>query len=287
MGIKVGKTLRFGFHISISGGLSKVLKRAKAKGCQTIQLFSRNPRGWKYRDLDGDEAKALRKGISDSGIVPVFLHMPYLPNLAAPDENLFTRSLESLMEELRRAPLIGAQYVIMHVGRRLGSTEKQSFKRVASGVNVALSEIHNSTGLLLETTAGMGSEIGYRFTQMARIMEAIEQKGRVGVCLDTAHTFEAGYDWSSKAGLEEGLNEFEREIGFQRLKLIHLNDSKTPLGSRVDRHWHIGKGFIGMEGMRMLINHPKLSALPAIMETPRTNDKDDLANLRVVKRLST
>ena len=286
MGIKVGKTLRFGFHISIGGGLSKVLKRAKAKRCQTIQLFSRNPRGWKYGSLNGEEAEALRTGIPDSGISPVFLHMPYLANLAAPDRGLFRKSVESLMEELRRAPQIGAQYVVMHVGRRLGTTEKRSFKRVASGVNTALSRIDNHVGLLLETTAGMGSEIGHRFTQIAEIIRNIEQKERVGVCLDTAHAFQAGYDWSTKEGLEVGVEEFGREIGFQKLKLIHLNDSKTPLGSRVDRHWHIGKGFIGMEGMRMLINHPRLSGLPAIMETPRTSDKDDLANLRVVKRLS-
>jgi len=286
LGIKVGKKLRFGFHISISGGFSKVLKRAGAKQCQTIQLFSRNPRGWKYRSLDGEEAEALRAGLPDSGIGPVFLHMPYLANLAAPSRGLFKKSLESLEEELRRAPLIGAQYVVMHVGHRLGSTEKHTFKRVASGVNGALSEVDNHVCLLLETTAGMGSEIGHTFAQVARVIDSIEQKDRVGVCLDTAHAFEAGYDWSSKEGLEEALDGFGREIGFQKLKLIHLNDSKTPLGSRVDRHWHIGKGFIGMDGMRMLINHPKLSGLPAIMETPRTSDEDDLANLRVVKRLS-
>lgn len=286
MAVKVGKKLRFGFHISIAGGLSKVLKRAEAKRCQTIQLFSRNPRGWKYRSLDEKEAEALRAGISDSGISPVFLHMPYLPNLAAPETAMFKTSVDSLIEELKRAPSIGAGYVVMHVGRRLHSTEESALDRVASGVNAALREVDNSVALLLETTSGMGSEIGYRFGQIGEIIERVEQNERVGVCLDTAHAFEAGYDLSSGEGLEGALAEFEKEIGLNRLKLVHLNDSRTPLDSRVDRHWHIGKGFIGMEGMRRLINHPRLSGFPAIMETPRKSDREDLANLRVAVRLS-
>jgi len=284
--VKVGSRLRLGFHISIAGGLSKVLKRAEAKRCQTIQLFSRNPRGWKYRSLDEKEAGLLRGGILDSNIGSVFLHMPYLANLATPDRSMFNKSVESLSEELRRAPLIGADYVVIHVGRRLHSTEKSALSRVASGMNAALCEVGNSAGLLLEITSGMGTEIGYRFSQIGRIIDRVEQKERVGVCLDTAHAFEAGYDLSSEEGLEESITEFEKEIGLNRLKLIHLNDSRTSLGSRVDRHWHIGKGFIGMKGMRRLINYPELSGLPAIMETPRKSDREDLTNLRVAVRLS-
>jgi deoxyribonuclease-4 len=146
--------------------------------------------------------------------------------------------------------------------------------------------VDNEAILLLETTAGMGTEVGYRFGQIARILDESKHGSRLGVCLDTAHTFEAGYDWSTAKGFDKAAREFKREIGFPALRVIHLNDSKTPLGSRVDRHWHIGKGSIGEDGMRRLINHPPFSKLPGIMETPRKSDKDDLANLRVARRLS-
>ena len=278
--------MRFGFHISIAGGLSKVPGRAEAKNCQTIQLFSRNPRGWKYRKLDLDEAALLRRGLKERKIRPVFLHMPYLANLASPDRDLRRLSVKSLIEELHRAPLVGAKYVVCHIGRRLASTEAKAIERVTAGIDDALSRTGNDAGLLLETTAGMGSEVGCDFGQIGRILKGVTQKTRVGVCLDTAHVFQAGYEISTEEGLRQILREFRAEIGLGKLKLIHLNDSKTPLGSRVDRHWHIGKGQIGMEGFERLLKHPALARLPVIMETPRTNDREDLVNLRTVERLA-
>lgn len=278
--------MKFGFHISIAGGLSKVPGRAEAKHCRTIQLFSRNPRGWRYRSLDQNEAESLREGLKDRKISPVFVHMPYLANLASPDPGMRKLSVASLVEELRRAPVLGAEYVVIHLGKRLGSSEESGLARVAQGINTALSRVRNGAGLLLEMTSGMGSEVGFSFSQVRQIIDGVKEKKRVGLCLDTAHVFQAGYDISTKSGLETTIDELEREVGLGRLRLIHLNDSKTPLGSRVDRHWHIGKGHIGMDGMRGFINHPALRGLPAIMETPRRGDQDDLANLRVVERLS-
>jgi deoxyribonuclease-4 len=278
--------LRFGFHISIQGGLSRVLERARLKRCETIQFFSRNPRGWKYSELDPDEAEALKKGLAPQKISPVFLHMPYLANLASPDARMIERSVESLVEELSRAPVVGADYVVTHVGTRLNSEEEPALERVACAVNDALSRVGGRTSVLLEMTSGAGTEVGYTFGQIARIIAGVGDKTRVGVCLDTAHAFEAGYDLSCPEGLEKTLEEFEDEIGLRKLVLIHLNDSKTPLGSRVDRHWHIGKGYIGMKGMEGLLRHQALQGLPAIMETPRKSDREDLANLKTVERLT-
>lgn len=278
--------MKFGFHISIAGGLSRVPERAEAKNCQTIQLFSRNPRGWKYRDLDLDEAALMRRGLKARRIRPVFLHMPYLANLASPDPALRRLSVASLAEELRRAPLVGARYVVCHIGRKLGSAEKKAIERITKGIDSAFLLVGDGAGLLLETTAGMGSEIGCTFGQLGRIIGGVAQEKRVGVCLDTAHVFQAGYDISTEQGLGMTLAEFRQEIGLSKLKLLHLNDSRTSLGSRVDRHWHVGKGQIGMEGFRRLLKHSAFMRLPAIMETPRTDDRDDLANMRMVERLS-
>lgn len=277
--------MRFGFHISIAGGFSKVVERAKKKRCETIQLFSRNPRGWKYTPLDKEDVKKFRKDIENSNIHPVVLHMPYLPNLASPDPDLFKRSIDSLIEDLKRAEYLGASYLITHVGSRLDSSEEQAIIRMAEGINQGLKRVKNKVILLLENTAGQGTEIGYSFSHIARIIRLIEDKRRIGVVLDTAHAFEAGYDFRTEEALNKTLKEFDRSIGLKRLKLLHLNDSKTDIGSRVDRHWHIGEGKIGEEGFKNIVNHPLLKDLPGIMETPRKSDKEDLKNMAKIRSL--
>lgn len=277
--------MRFGFHISIAGGLSKVPQRAIAKGCETIQIFSRNPRGWNYSPLPQLEVEKFRSGISQKGIEPVVVHMPYLPNLANPQPESYRRSLDSLCEDLRRADLVGARYLVMHVGSSLGESKPIAIERIVKGINEAFQLVENGVILLLENTAGAGTEIGDRFESFKLIFEGIFPKERIGVCLDTAHLFEAGYDLSSPQGLEKALQELDQLVGRQRLYLLHLNDSKTPCGSRSDRHWHIGEGHIGLEGFKRIVNHPKLRDLPGIMETPRKSEKDDLRNMEVIRGL--
>ena len=277
--------MRFGFHISIAGGLSKVPQRAKAKGCETIQIFSRNPRGWKYSPLPPEEVEGFRAGIVQEGIEPVVVHMPYLPNLAHPQPEPHRRSLDSLCADLRRAALLGAQYLVMHVGSSLGGERGKAIERIAQGINEAFQMVENGVILLLENTAGAGTELGDRFESFQLIFEGITSKERVGICLDTAHLFEAGYDISSPQGLEDALEELDRLVGMQKLHLLHLNDSKTPCGSRADRHWHIGEGEIGLEGFRRIVNHPRLRDLPGIMETPRKSEQDDLRNMEVIRGL--
>ncbi len=277
--------MRFGFHISISGGLNKVLERAKIRGCETIQIFSRNPRGWRYTKLNLSEVEIFKKAIAENGIYPLFVHMPYLPNLATKAKDIFKKSVDSLITELERCQILGIPFLIMHVGKRMTGTEEEGIRRVAEGINSAFGKIKNKVILLLENTAGMGSEIGYKFEQIKEIIELVEEKNRIGVVLDTAHTFEAGYELRDKEGLDRTLREFDSLIGLKRLYCLHLNDSKTDFSSRVDRHWHIGKGKIGLEGFRLIVNHPLLRHLPGIMETPKDDTRLDLMNMRQIRAL--
>lgn len=277
--------MRFGFHISISGGLSKVVGRAEIRGCETIQFFSRNPRGWGIEPLDPDDVEAFRRSVRSSGLYPLFLHLPYLPNVASKDSKFYSRSIDSIVIDLQRAEKLGASYLIIHIGHRMESTESEAEAAVVEAINQAFARVRNGTILLLENTAGQGSEIGYEFNQIQRILRKVDESQRIGVCLDVAHAFEAGYDLSSKEGIEQTLDVFDRTIGLGRLHLLHLNDSKTPLGSRKDRHWHIGEGYIGLEGFRYLVNHPLLRHLPGIMETPRKDTVEDLKNMKVIRGL--
>ena len=277
--------MRFGFHISIAGGFSKVVERARVRGCETIQFFSRNPRGWKYSPLNKKEVEEFRLSVRSAGLSPIFLHMPYLPNIASLKSKFYKRSIRSVSTDLQRAERLGAQYLIIHIGHRMESSEDEAIEAVSAGINQAFEKVKNSVTLLMENTAGQGTEIGSNFDQIKKIIEGVEENGRLGVCLDTAHTFEAGYDLSNKNGLDRTLEKFDEMIGLKRLHLLHLNDSKTPLGSRKDRHWHIGEGYIGLEGFRNLVNHPLLKNLPGIMETPRKDTVEDLKNMDVIRSL--
>lgn len=277
--------MRFGFHISIAGGFSKVVERAEKRECETIQLFSRNPRGWAYNPLDKREVNRFREELSHTAISPLFVHMPYLPNLASSDRNLYGKSLDALQSDLQRASSLGAPYLIIHVGHRVHLSEDQAINRIADGINKAFRKVRNSVVLLLENTAGQGTEVGHRFSHLRKIIQAVDEKVRMGVCLDTAHAFGAGYDLSTTGGLERTLAEFQEEIGLGRLHLIHLNDTRSPLGGHVDRHWHIGQGNIGLDGFRNIVNHPLLVHLPGIMETPRKDDVEDQRNMKVIRKL--
>ena len=277
--------MRFGFHISIAGGFSKVVERAHARGCETLQLFSRNPRGWKYSPLNKKDVEEFRSSIRSSALFPIFLHMPYLPNIASFKSKFYKQSIHSIATDLQRAEQLGAQYLIIHIGHRMESSEDQAIESVSQGIDQAFEKVKNEVILLLENTAGQGTEIGYTFDQIKKIIEGVHDHQRMGVCLDTAHTFEAGYDLSDKDGIERTLGNFDQTIGLKRLHLLHLNDSKTPLGSRKDRHWHIGEGYIGREGFRHLVNHPLLRHLPGVMETPRKDTVEDLKNMKVIRSL--
>jgi len=277
--------MRFGFHIWISEGFSKVPELARKRRARTIQFFSHNPRGWRVSLLPGEEVEKFKERIKELDIKPLFLHMPYLCNLASSNENFYLKSIDTLVMELERAEILGAPFLITHMGSSGEAGEAESIERLIKAINCSLDKVQNRVSVVIENTAGQGSQIGYKFSQIKTVIDGIENKERIGVCLDTAHAFEAGYDLSKREGLEKTLEEFERLIGLDKLKLLHLNDSKTPLGSRVDRHWHIGEGYIGSEGFRNIVNHPKLLHLPGIMETPHKSEEDDIRNMGKIESL--
>jgi len=274
--------MRFGFHVSIAGGLRHAVSRALERECKTIQIFSRNPRGWSYGPLDENDTALFRQETLKHDIRPLFVHMPYLANLASPGKELFRRSVSSLVEDLKRSSLIGAPFLVLHVGS--APNPEKGLERMSHGINQALAEVTNVTKLLLENTAGSGKELGHNFGQLRTIIDGVDQGERIGIVLDTAHAFAAGYDLRTASGVSRCLSEFDRIIGLDRLFLVHLNDSKFDCGSRRDRHWHIARGKIG-DGMYHILHHAALQHLPFIMETPRTNSKEDLMNMKTVRQL--
>lgn len=277
---------RIGLHVSIAGHIWESLERAKALGCNTMQIFSRNPRGWQAAELDTADIERFKKLKEEYDIRPVAVHIPYIINMATPDESLYKKSIVAYIEDIERADLLGAEYFVTHPGSHVASGEDNGIRRFSEALDGIIKKVRPKTTILLENTAGSGSWIGYKFEHLKRIIDSVSNAKNVGVCLDTAHTFEAGYDIKTKKGLEETLKRFNRVVGADLIKVVHFNDSLSPLGSRVDRHQHIGKGNIGLEAMARIINHPKLKNCAFIMETPKESDKDDKRNLAMAKRLS-
>ena len=250
--------------------------------CETIQLFTRNPRGWHYRPLDDEDIRIFKKEVATTDIWPIFVHLPYLINLASPQRELYQRSLIALIEDLQRSATIGASFLIMHVGSATDTSK--GLKRISDGINKALARAKNKVTLLLENTAGSGNELGSDFDQLKTIMDRVADSERVGICLDTAHAFAAGYDLRNPSQISQTLDALDQTIGLCRLHLIHLNDTKVECGSHTDRHWHIGQGNIG-KGLHHLLHQPGLKDLPFIMETPRTGIKEDDMNMKRVRKL--
>lgn len=272
---------KIGFHISIAGGFKNVVDRARERHCSTIQLFSRNPRGWQTKPLEKNDITSFRAQMNTSNIAPLFVHMPYLVNLATTQAILFNKSVNSLITDLERCETLGAQFLIVHIGS--ASNHNQGIQQMAKGINYAFKKTPNKVMLLLENTPGSGNELGAKFEQIKDIIKEINEQRRVAVVFDTAHAFAAGYDLRTKDMVHKIISNFDRIIGIDKLKLVHFNDSKTDCASHHDRHWHIGKGKIGI-GMKYILNHPGLVDKPFIMETPRQSLKDDLDNLQTVEK---
>ncbi len=278
--------MRLGVHVPIAGGLVESVARAKRLACTTMQIFSRSPRGGPASELVPailERFDALRRS---AGIEPLAVHGPYIINLASPDQAMWKQSVRLYREEYARAALLKAQYLVTHVGSHRGEGEAAGMRRVAEALSRTLDTRRATVMILLENTAGSGQGLGYSFEQLAAIRDAVDAKERVGICLDTAHLFAAGYPIHTREGLKEVLASFDRIVGLEHLKLIHLNDSKAPFESRVDRHWHIGEGHIGAEAFRRLLRHPSLREVPLILETPKDTEAEDRRNLSTVRRLA-
>lgn len=256
-----------GAHQSISGGVDKALPRGKEMGCDTIQIFVKSPNRWVSKALTQEDACAFQEAVAETGIWPVFAHSLYLINLATLDDALWHKSLDALTDDLERCELLGLPGLVLHPGSHKGSGEEAGIARIVA----ALDEVHGrlpgyEVQIWLETTAGQGDHLGYKFGQLQAMIDGVKAPERLGVCFDTAHAFAAGYELRTQEGYKATWSQFDLSLGLDRLKAIHLNDSKRDLGSRVDRHEHIGEGLLGLEPFRFLVNDLRFHDIPMTLE---------------------
>jgi deoxyribonuclease-4 len=276
--------------MSIQGGLHRAVERAQALDATALQVFVKSARQWKGRPLGEDEIEAYRMAAASSGLADHALaHASYLLNLASPDDSLWHRSIEALRDEIGRCAALGIPYLVLHPGSHVGAGEERGLTRIARGLERALEGELAGEGrpeVLLEITAGQGSNLGHRFEHLQCILESSAVSRRLGVCLDTCHALAAGYDLRERTGFRKTFREFDRTIGIDRLKAFHLNDSRHPLGSRRDRHEHIGRGEVGVEGFRLILNDRRFRGLPMVLETPKGEDEaEDVNNLARLRDL--
>ncbi|MEW6238668.1 MAG: deoxyribonuclease IV [Candidatus Omnitrophota bacterium] len=277
--------MRFGVHVSIAGGVHQGLLRAVNLGCETAQLFLVNPRSWSSKPLADDEIErylSARNGAARE-VSPIAAHMPYLPNLAASNDEIFQKSIISLRDNLERCDALRIDYLVLHFGK---GDKSQGLHRMREGILRAYGEDRRRVCLLLENTAGQGTEIGSKLPEISEFYSMIPQGISKGVCLDSCHAIASGYDISRTKGLKSLMDEFKKYLGLAELKLLHLNDSTKPLGSQVDRHAKIGEGHIGLDGFRRIFSTSPFRNLPGILETPRKCDEDDISSLMLVKSLA-
>jgi deoxyribonuclease-4 len=276
-----------GLHISISGGLHKAVDRAKDRGCDIFQIFSQSPRSWNSKSISEDEAREFVSSFKKSGLALAVDHMPYLPNLASSKDDVHEKSIDALTSELMRCQMLRIPYLVSHLGSHLGAGWDEGFKRIVEAVDTSLSQADNGVILLLENTAGTKNSMGSSLEEIAAIIDAFDAlRPRLGICLDTCHLFAAGYELRTPEGLQATLNQFQELIGFERLKLLHINDCRGAMGSHLDRHEHIGLGQIGENGFRLILRHPFLKDLPMILETPVDSRRNDVANLQAARKLA-
>lgn len=272
-----------GAHVSTSGGVGKAPANGHNLGCEAIQVFTRNQMQWTARALSAKEIAEFRRGLLDYRIKMVVAHDSYLINLGSPNGEILKKSLGAFADEVERCEQLGIPYLVFHPGSHVGSGETAGLKRIAKSINEVLKRKKGYvTQVLLETTAGQGSNLGYRFEQLAEILAWVKDQRRVGICVDTCHIFAAGYDLRTGPAYEASIQELDEKIGLKRVRAFHLNDSKKGLGSRVDRHENIGKGELGLEPFRLLLNDLRFAAIPMLLETPGGDDayRRDLKTLR-------
>ena len=277
-----------GAHMSIAGGLHKALERMEKIGGDCLQIFTRNQRQWHSRPLDALECQRFRQLLSRLGRPLVFSHASYLINLATSSRKLAEKSINALSMEIERCGQLGIPWVVIHPGSHRGEGVEKGIKNVIKNLDKVFSAsgMASNVGILLETVAGQGTSIGSSFQEMASIIERSAHSSRIGVCIDTCHIFAAGYDIRKGSSYMDTIRRMDETFGLERIKLFHLNDSKKELGSRVDRHEHIGKGKIGEEGFRLLLNDKRFQNHPMILETPKGKDmKEDIENLHTLKKL--
>lgn len=276
-----------GAHMSISGGLHLAIDRGVAAGCGVIQVFTQNANQWRGKMPSDAEATLFREKMAASGLHEAVSHDIYLVNLAAVPGEVRDKSLAAFSEEMARCAKLGIGKIVMHPGSHLGDGEEAGISRICQAFDQLFASVPQFTGqVLLETTAGQGTNLGFTFAQLKAIIDGSAHPDRFAVCFDTCHTFAAGYDTSTRQGYEATMEEFDRLLGLGRLQCFHFNDSKKGLGSRVDRHDHIGQGTLGLEPFRFILNDPRFATVPKILETPKgDHDEMDAVNLGILRDL--
>src|SRR2546423_4823864 len=276
-----------GAHMSIGGGVHMAIERGRSIDCTAMQVFVKNNMQWFARPLTRKEISAFCQHAQRGELLSIFAHANYLINLAATNPQFHANSIRALSEELTRAHQLELPFLVLHPGAHLGAGEEAGLNKIVSSINAVFRKVPKiKTRIALETTAGQGSCLGHRFEHLAYIIDHVRESQRLCVCLDTAHVFAAGYDIGDEAGTRKMFREFDRVIGLEHLAAIHLNDSKTARGSRVDRHEHIGKGQIGLEAFRFIMREPRFRKIPKVLETPKGKDlREDVENLRTLRGL--
>jgi deoxyribonuclease-4 len=273
--------------MSIAGGLDHAILRGEQVGCDAVQIFTKSSTQWAAKPLNPEDIKRFKKKLKKSSVSMVFVHNSYLINLGSPNQEDRKRSVSAFLEEMERVETLNLPYLVAHPGAHLGAGEEEGLRWIAESINT----LHLKTKgyhmkILLETTAGQGTTLGHRFEHLKKIFDQVEGSNRLGICFDTCHVFAAGYDIRSQTGYQMVMKEFDNVVGLQRIKAFHLNDSKKDIGCRVDRHEHIGKGFIGKEGFSALMKDSRFKNIPMVLETPKGKEMlEDLENLRFLRSL--
>ena len=275
-------------HVSIAGSIDRSVDNAVAMGCSAFQIFTRNPRGWAAKPISSKDITSFKEKLAASKIdrFATVAHMPYLPNLSSPEEDPFAKSLDSLIDEIKRCNKLGIPYIVAHLGSHKGTGDKKGIEKLVKAFTKAVKETSSDVTILLENTSGQKNSVGSDFEQLASILFQLKPAKRFGVCLDTCHAFAAGYDLRTEKTAALTLEKFEKAIGFEHLKIVHLNDSRGEIGCNIDRHEHIGLGQIGEIGLAHFIKFANSKEIPIILETPIDERRDDLGNMKKVKELA-
>jgi len=279
--------MQIGCHVSISGSIDKAVDNAMMIDCSAFQIFTRSPRSWHAKDLSDNDVKSFKQKLDDSKIdrFATAAHMPYLPNLATPNHDAYSKSVNTLVKEVERCGKLGIPFLVTHLGSHLGTGEENGIKRLVKGLEKA-AEVKNDVMILLENTAGQKNSVGSDFEQLASIFSKLKPVKRFGICFDTCHTFSAGYDLQTDKAVKDTMEKFDEVVGLEHLRILHLNDSKGTLGSNIDRHYHIGLGGIGEKGLSAVIKFMNKKKIPMILETPIDDIRGDFENIKKAKELA-
>jgi len=276
--------MQVGCHVSASGSIDKSVDNAVERDCSAFQIFTRSPRSWHAKDLTKEVIDAFKSKLKDSKIdrFATCAHMPYLPNLATPKDDAFEKSVNTLINEVERCAQLGIPYLVTHLGSHLGTGEEAGIKKLVEGLTKA-GQTKNDVIILLENTAGQKNSVGSDFKQLGEIFKQLKPGKKFGVCIDTCHAFVAGYDLRTAEKVKKTFKEFDKHVGIENLKILHLNDARGELGCNLDRHYHLGLGGIGEEGMKSVVKFANKKKIPIILETPIDDDRNDFENVKIAK----